>query len=57
MNQLKKIHQDNKKKFFAFIFGIIMKITGYFMLFNIDWRIGVGVMMIERSSELIWNGK
>jgi hypothetical protein len=57
MNQLKKIHQENRQKFFAFIFGVLMKIAGYWLLFSINWKIGLGIMLIERSSELIWNGK
>lgn len=57
MNQLKEIHKENRRKFFAFSFGALMKIAGYFMLFKIDWKIGLGIMLIERSSELIWSGK
>lgn len=53
MSELKNIQKENRDKFFSFSFGIIFKSCGYFTLFYIDWKIAVGVFLIDRGGELI----
>lgn len=53
MSELKNIQKENRDKFFCFSFGIVFKIAGYFVLFYIDWKIALGIMLVDRGGELI----
>lgn len=53
MSDIKNIQKESRDKFFCFSFGIIFKACGYFTLFYIDWKIAVGVFLVDRGGELI----
>ena len=56
MNELKALHTLERQKFWAFTVGLTFKLSGYLLLFFIDWRIGLGVMLIDKGGELLWKG-
>lgn len=56
MNDLKELLTEEKRKFWLFSLGLLVKLAGYIMLFLVDWRLAFGVMLIERGGDMVIKG-
>ena len=53
MNHLKELHRLIDKKFRVFVYGVILKVIGYALIFIVDLKIGIGIMLIETGNNLL----
>jgi hypothetical protein len=56
MNDLKELLTEEKRKFWLFSAGLLVKLAGYTVLFLIDWRLAVGVVLIEQGGNMVVKG-